>query len=505
MVRVACVQMRAGEPGDRRTTADRILGFLERSAREGAELVVFPEAAYPAYYIGPGMDRARTLVAESEEFLDAVSRKARSLGVYVAIGVLCPEWDGRISNSAFLIDPEGMILAQARKNNMWHFDSRYVCQGHEYPVVPTPLGVVGLMVCADGRAPEIARILALKGADIILDLANLTGSGSLSNPQVEYMLPARARENAVWLVVADKVGLESKTVLNCGSSRVIDPWGRIAASLDAREEAILHAAIDVSLPRPTLPPRHPERYSLLVSKRDPLPRRDLSPYRELLCGIVQYPFRSGEEYGTKAKEFLEILQDQGYSVICLPRLEPDGSHDDVVRALLPYIDDGHLVVFGVSGKAKNCGVTFISSGGVNAVFGGNDAVKARDTPLLRCGALFGDEGFVPEAARCLMLDGAEVVFWYDTGHDQAAELLARTRAAENRVYFVRMCSISSNDSACIVAPNGNVIASTVSGEEMATGAMITPVLSSMKIVVPGTDVVGNRFPEDYRVLADVSS
>ena len=65
MVRVACVQMRAGEPGDRRTTADRILGFLERSAREGAELVVFPEAAYPAYYIGPGMDRARTLVSES--------------------------------------------------------------------------------------------------------------------------------------------------------------------------------------------------------------------------------------------------------------------------------------------------------------------------------------------------------------------------------------------------------------------------------------------------------
>ncbi len=42
---------------------------------------------------------------------------------YVASACISPEWDGRISNSAFLIDPEGIILAQARKNNMWHFAS----------------------------------------------------------------------------------------------------------------------------------------------------------------------------------------------------------------------------------------------------------------------------------------------------------------------------------------------------------------------------------------------
>ena len=111
-----------------------------------------------------------------------------------------------------------------------------------------------------------------------------------------------------------------------------------------------------------------------------------------------------------------------------------------------------------------------------------------------------DEGFAPEVAGCLMADGVEVVFWYDWGHDPAAEMIARTRAGENKIYVIRCAPVSSVDASCIVAPTGVIAASTLPGEDQISGAMVTPFLTSLKTVVPGTNVLEDRFPDDYEYL-----
>ena len=102
-----------------------------------------------------------------------------------------------------------------------------VCSGDELEVFDTPIGRIGIILCGDGRQPEIARVLALKGAQLIIDLTNLTATGSsseqLSNPQYEYMLPTRAVENKVWFVIANKVGMEADSILYCGKSCFISP------------------------------------------------------------------------------------------------------------------------------------------------------------------------------------------------------------------------------------------------------------------------------------------
>jgi len=105
------------------------------------------------------------------------------------------------------------------------FDSRWFCAGEQYPVAETEFGKVGMFICADGRLPEIVRCLSLQGADILLDLTNWVTSGfekeTLTNPQVEYMIPTRALENRVWIIAANKVGMEAKSILYCGKKRCL--------------------------------------------------------------------------------------------------------------------------------------------------------------------------------------------------------------------------------------------------------------------------------------------
>ncbi|GAH78102.1 unnamed protein product, partial [marine sediment metagenome] len=66
----------------------------------------------------------------------------------------------------------------------------------------------------------------------MLDLTNWVTSGfekeTLTNPQVEYMIPTRALENRVWIIAANKVGMEVKSILYCGKSAVFTPDGEVA-------------------------------------------------------------------------------------------------------------------------------------------------------------------------------------------------------------------------------------------------------------------------------------
>ena len=94
----------------------------------------------------------------------------------------------------------------------------------------TDIGRIGILVCADGRLPEIARSLMLNGAQIILDLTAWVSGGrtqqDLSTPQVEFLMPTRAAENGVWIACCDKSGIEAESIVYAGRSCFINPRGR---------------------------------------------------------------------------------------------------------------------------------------------------------------------------------------------------------------------------------------------------------------------------------------
>ena len=503
-MKIACVQLRAHDSAFARSALENALEHIDRAASLGAELILLPESLYPSYYLG-GADGADAAWRELDP-LPLFSGKAREKRVWLAAGLVIEE-KGRQFNGAVLWGPDGTEKLRTFKSNLWHFDRKYVSPGTCFPVVETPFGTVGMIVCADGRIPEICRILALKGAKLVLDLTNLTSTGpdveKLSNPQLEYMLPARAAENGIWIAVADKVGLESESVLNCGGSCIIDPEGRIEASAGSSKEEILLADIDLSLPGPLFPERHPSRYSALA-----LPTEETSAYKkqfeyiapaddEIFTAICRFFSSSREEYIAAARRFLALAADQGNLLCCLPPAPGKNTLElaEILSASIP--EGGRLAgIPGLDPSGRPEAVLFAR----NMVLGtlNSEALSPLETSAGAIGAVFGDGGWNPEPVRCLMIQGAEIIIWIDGQKRPGNSSLnvARTRAAENRVFVLHLYG---ND-ASIIGPSGAVLASALRNGDQAVSAMIRRAESRAKSVVPGTNIISGRIPEAYGEL-----
>jgi len=154
---------------------DRNLALLERATRglEAARLdiLVTPECFLDGYMV---RDRKRCTRAKlkacavsgpADERVRRAARVARSLGCYMVFGASELGSDGRFRNMAYLLDRRGEHVGTYQKV---HTDRRYE-PGGELPIFPTDFGVIGIMICADRRWPENARVLRLKGAELILN------------------------------------------------------------------------------------------------------------------------------------------------------------------------------------------------------------------------------------------------------------------------------------------------------------------------------------------------
>lgn len=500
-LKIGCVQPRAMESSGWKEALERALELADKAAAEGAALVLLPEALFPAYYLGGDAGpEASWRKADPRSFLSGF---AADRGIYLAAGLVMEE-GGALYNGAVLWGPDGRELLRTFKSNLWHFDGRYVLPGRSFPVADTEFGTVGMMVCADGRIPEISRILALKGAKLVLDLTNLTSTGrnrdTLSNPQLEYMLPARAAENGVWIAVADKVGLEAETVLNCGGSRLIDPLGNVVASLGSSAEGVLVAEADLDAPRPPIGGRTPGRYSILtadtvstgayLSQFDPLSAAG----DEVFVALCRFSAAGKDDYLEKASRFLVRAADQGNRLVCFPPMEEEGCAG--VSEKLSCLLEGSDVIAVLNGPAGKGRETLVfSCDGVLGRFPG-ERFEPLDTPAGKIGAVWGNEGWNPEPVRCLMLGGAEVVVWYGDGKRtrDISVKVARTRAAENRIFLLYF---HGGEDALVAGPSGAVLAEALEEGDQAVSAMIRRTESRGKTVVPGTNIVFGRQPSAY--------
>ena len=500
-LKIGCVQPRALDVPEWKEALERALELADDAVAGGAELVLLPEALFPAYYLGGGEKSAASWrKADPRALFSGFAAERR---IYLAAGLVLQEREA-LYNGAILWGPDGRELLRTFKSNLWHFDGRYVLPGSSFPVAETEFGPVGMMVCADGRIPEISRILALKGAKMILDLTNLTSTGrnrdTLSNPQLEYMLPARAAENGVWIAVADKVGLEAETVLNCGGSRLIDPLGNVVASLGSSEEGVLVAEAGLEAPRPPMPRRTPKLYSILtadtvstgayLAQFDPLSASD----DEVFAALCRFRAAGMEEYLEKASRFLVRAADQGNRLVCLPPMEEEGC-SRAAEKLSGFLSGSGVVAVlnGPAGKGRETVV--FSSDGIIGRFRG-EGFEPLDTPAGRIGAVWGDDGWNPEPARCMMLGGAEVVVWYGDGKRprEISVRVARTRAAENRIFLLYFHGWGD---ALAAGPSGAVLAEALDKGDQAVSAMIRRSESRGKTVVPGTNIVSGRLPSVY--------
>ena len=275
-MRVAVAQM---EPrlAETERNLDAALERLEEAAAAGAQLLVLPECAIPGYMF----DSAEEALPYAEEIpgptTEAFERECARLGVHAITGLL--ERDGdTLYNAAILVGPDGLIGSYRKTHLPFLGVDRFVTPGDELKVFDTAIGRIGLIICYDLRFPEVTRTLALQGADMVALPTNFPMAAKL---QCDVIAPARAAENRIYLLVANRVGKERWGEF-CGWSQIVDPYGMRLAEAGETEEALLVADVEIEKARDkdyVVPGeyelylfghRRPELYGALVEDQSPV-------------------------------------------------------------------------------------------------------------------------------------------------------------------------------------------------------------------------------------------
>lgn len=261
---VACAQL-APVLGDLEGNDARIRAAVERAAERGAQVVVVPELASTGYVFADA-DEARGVARPTEEAVAPWVEAAADTGTIVAGGFAELGDDGRVYNSAALVDGSG-ALAVYRKLHLWDREKLVFAPGERFPpVVETPLGRLGLCVCYDVEFPEVSRGLALRGAELVCVPTNWPDEGRPAGerPMEVVRVMAAASINRLFIAAADRTGVE-RGVDWVGASAIASPGGwLLAGPATSGTETILVARCDLAEARDK---RLNERNDVLADRR----------------------------------------------------------------------------------------------------------------------------------------------------------------------------------------------------------------------------------------------
>ncbi|TAK71432.1 MAG: carbon-nitrogen hydrolase family protein [Dehalococcoidia bacterium] len=529
--RVALLQLPAYSSDEAEASLAHTLRRIDETARERPDIIVLPEVTYPAYFIGTTAREIAGVLAPAEA-MARFATKAREHGVYIAAGMALDDGRGGWANGAALFDRRGALAGTYAKSFLWHFDGKWFSRGERWPVFETDFGRIGMLICADGRTPEIARSLVLNGAQIVLDLTAWVSGGrspeQLSTIQREFLMPARAAENGVWVAAADKCGIEAESIVYCGRSCFIDPRGTIVKELGPEDDAAL--VMDVPL-ADAAPPveRRPELYSALVEPTDALPVTAMlaepiviADQQRYVAAVQMAMPPTGAEFLVAARRHVERLALHDAGLVLFPatpsRVRRAYVLDEVLDGMRRIAADAGVLVAFVVWAPDGEGYRTMYLVGPEGTVGahrqthkpggprfasmpvGDDVCGVFETPIGRIGMMLSAEGVAPEVARSLMLRGAEIILWAADDPSLPMAMFARARAEENAVFVACAAAPSATGATMIVDPTGRPLATALEGRELAVGASVNRALSHIKQRAPGTDVVRGRQPEAYGEL-----
>jgi deaminated glutathione amidase len=231
------------------TNLGRVRDALREAADGGADLAVFPEATLTRF----GSDLRAAAEPLDGPFCAGLAEAAKETGVALVAGVFEPAPDGRVYNTAAVIDRDGSLVTSYRKLHLFDaFASResdLVAPGSAV-VVASLAGVpVGVEICYDIRFPELTRALAVAGASLVT-VSAAWQAGLFKEEHWVTLLRARAIENTIWIAavgqVPDPDEKPTRAPTGVGRSMLIDPLGVVRADLGpSAGVVVVHA--DMSL------------------------------------------------------------------------------------------------------------------------------------------------------------------------------------------------------------------------------------------------------------------
>ena len=214
MARIRCAQTEVAF-NDPEANSAVAVGVLERASIDQVDLVLFPEAFLTGYCVA-SQDEAESIaircqcdrdfdVTDAHGSLVQIQASCVRLGIHAVLGLAAKD-DYGIFNAAVLIEPSGRMRRYIKTHLPCLGFDRFAQPGSALPVFETELGVLGILICYDLRPPEATRVLALRGAEIVLLPTNWP---TRKGQPPSIMVPARCAENRIYYATCNRVGDEN--------------------------------------------------------------------------------------------------------------------------------------------------------------------------------------------------------------------------------------------------------------------------------------------------------
>jgi len=241
-IKVALAQISC-KVGDKAHNIHKMANYIDRARKEHTELIIFPELSITGYTM-------RDAIYELAEPIPGpttvrMEKLAKQNDMYIIYGM--PERNSNaeavLHNTAVLTSPSGTIGCYRKMYLPMHSvfeEKRYFRQGYDIPVYSTDIGRLGMVICYDIFFPETARLLRLKGAELI---ACISASPAVRRNYFETLTIARALENTAYLAYVNLVGIEDGLQF-WGGSRLITPNGKIAVQAKYDDEDLACSTVD---------------------------------------------------------------------------------------------------------------------------------------------------------------------------------------------------------------------------------------------------------------------
>lgn len=515
--RVSAVQFGVGT--DVAENLKTCLRMIDEAAKVSPNFIVLPEFSnHCAIY--ESQEYANNVALDLDgDFLGAIADKAKEHNTYIKINVTVKKPDDKPAVSNLLYSPNGKLVGRADKQVLMGNENVHCSRAEKAgDVVKTEFGKVGMYACADGLLMETTRLLAIRGARLLLNSLN-----SFAEDEANLHIPVRAAENKVFVVAsckvdylvpkeiltvfAEKMKIKPEALQGAGESQIVAPNGTVLAKAKRIGEDVVYADIDLTQAKPeiALKNRRPEIYQTIAEK--PIERNYKQGAKSVKVAALVVPPSGGNH-----AELLEKLNKTDAHLIVLPELcgseiPPEGGTTNKFIVTSIRENNAHVGVV----ISKN-GIIFRQkqlhkSNQHNWITDFGDELKTIDLPFGRLAIIVGEDSLYPETFRLAAYQNAEIIAVpFDVKERWETEFGLLERSVENRFsvvaatrpndYGISLISTISEDFTLWTEwknrPfDGNINYPIVHrGDEIS--AEIFPANSENRFVSKGTDVVDGR-------------
>lgn len=251
-IKIALCQMKVID--NKEENLKKAISMIKTASKMDADLIILPEMFNCPYENEKFIEYSEE--AENSYTLNLISKIASEEKKYILAGSI-PEKETtstseKIYNTSFMFNPKGKIIAKHRKMHLFDIDvkgkiyfkeSDTLTAGNQITIAETSFGKIGIGICYDIRFPELARLMALEGADILC----YPGAFNLTTGPAhwEMLFKARACDNQVFTIGVAPALDKNANYNSYGHSLIVNPWGEIISSASFEEELII-AEIDLN-------------------------------------------------------------------------------------------------------------------------------------------------------------------------------------------------------------------------------------------------------------------